>query len=199
MTDPDPTPAAPARPLFRPPEGAATALVVVDIQQRLAPAMDEAALGRVRRAARILAETARQKGWRVIATEQYPQGLGPTLPDIASEVAAAGGEAPLSKVAFSACGADGFKSRMSGASAAVIIGMEAHVCVLETALDLVREGVRVFVPWDGVASRREEDRTTALELLRQAGAAVTSAETLAFQALGRAGTPEFKAISARVR
>jgi nicotinamidase-related amidase len=180
---------------FRPaPDG--TALVVVDIQQKLAPAMEAAAGARVLKAARTLLELARLQKWRVVATEQYPQGLGPTLPELAAEL---GGAAPLAKTTFSACAADGFKGRLGDARAAVVIGMEAHVCVLETALDLLAAGVRVFVPWDGVASRREEDRTTALEQLRAAGAIVTSSETLAFQALGKAGTPEFKAISARVR
>lgn len=181
---------------FRPsPEG--TALIVVDIQQKLAPAMDAAAGARVLKAARTLLELARLQRWRVVATEQYPQGLGPTIPELASEL---GGATPLAKTCFSACGAEGFRDRLGlETTSAVVIGMEAHVCVLETALDLMASGVRVFVPWDGVASRREEDRTTALEQLRAAGAVVTSSETLAFQALGKAGTPEFKAISARVR
>jgi nicotinamidase-related amidase len=181
---------------FRPAPGA-TALVVIDIQQKLAPAMDAAAGPRVLKAARTLLELARQKGWPVVATEQYPQGLGPTIPELAAEL---GGAAPLPKTCFSACGAEGFQDRLgAGTRSAVVIGMEAHVCVLETALDLLSSGVRVFIPWDGVASRREEDRTTALEQLRAAGAVITSSETLAFQALGKAGTPEFKAISARVR
>lgn len=176
------------------------ALVVVDFQQKLAAAMDAGQLPRCLKAARTLLELARLKGWRVVATEQYPQGLGGTVPEIAEDLAAAGAQAPLAKTAFSACGADGFADRLgAGTRAAVLVGMEAHVCVLETALDLLGRGVQVFVPWDGVASRREEDRVTALDLLRRAGAVVTSSETLAFQALGRAGTPEFKAISARVR
>ena len=181
---------------FRPaPDG--TALVVIDIQQKLAPAMDPAAGARVLKAARTLLELARLRKWRVVATEQYPQGLGPTLPELVAEL---GGEAPLAKTCFSACGAEGFRDRLGADTrSAVVIGMEAHVCVLETALDLMAAGVRVFVPWDAVASRREEDRTTALEQLRAAGAVVTSSETLAFQALGKADTPEFKAISARVR
>jgi nicotinamidase-related amidase len=186
---------------FRPPDGA-TALVVVDVQEKLAPAMDPAALSRLVKATRTLLEVARQRRWPVVATEQYPQGLGRTLPEIAVELAAIDARPPLAKTTFSACGAEGFLERLGGAletRAAVVVGMEAHVCVLETALDLLARDLRVFVPWDAVASRREEDRTTALHLLRQAGAVVTSSESLAFQAVGRAGTPEFKAIAGRVR
>lgn len=184
--------------MLRPPEDR-TALIVIDVQAKLAPAMEPEALKRCLRSTRILLETARQKRWPVIATEQYPQGLGPTLPEVAADLAAIEAPPPLAKTCFSACGADGFGDRLGGVAAAVVVGMEAHVCVLETALDLLGQGVRVFVPWDGVASRREEDRTTALEQLRAAGAVVTSSETLAFQMLKRAGTPEFKAISARVK
>jgi nicotinamidase-related amidase len=189
----------PSTPLLpRPPEGK-TALVLIDVQAKLAPAMDAEAQKRLVRAARILIETARQAKWPIVATEQYPQGLGPTIPEIAGELAAADAGAPIAKVCFSACGADEFAARLRGAEAAVLVGMEAHVCVLETALDLLGRGVRVFVPWDGVASRREEDRKAALDMLRGAGAVVTTSESLAFQMLKKAGTPEFKAISARVK
>jgi nicotinamidase-related amidase len=185
---------------FRPAEGA-TALVIVDIQAKLAPAMDAGHYPRFLKATRTLLEVARQKRWPVIATEQYPQGLGATIPEVADELRSLSAAEPLPKTCFSACGAEGFGERLesAGARAAVVVGMEAHVCVLETALDLLAAGKTVFVPWDGVASRREEDRTRALDLLREAGAVVTSSETLAFQSIGRAGTPEFKAISARVR
>ena len=185
---------------LRPPEGGAAALVVIDIQEKLAPAMDGAAFARCHRAVRTLVEVARWKKWRVVATEQYPKGLGRTIPDLASDLAEVGAGPALEKTAFSACGAEGFAERLGpDVTAAILVGMEAHVCVHETALDLLARGLAVFVPWDGIASRREEDRANALASLRQAGAIVTSSETLAFQAAGRAGTPEFKAISARVR
>ncbi len=185
---------------FRPEDGPRTALVVIDVQQKLAPAMDAGHYPRFLKAARTLVEVARLKGWRVVATEQYPQGLGRTIPEISGELAAAGAGAPVEKVAFSACGAEGFADRLGAdARTVVLAGMEAHVCVLETALDLLGSGRRVLVPWDAVASRREEDRATALELHRAAGAVVTSSETIAFQAVKRAGTPEFKAVAARVR
>jgi nicotinamidase-related amidase len=185
---------------LRPPAEGACALVVIDIQEKLAPAMETAALNRCLRAARTLLEVARWKKWRVVATEQYPKGLGKTIPEIVPELSELGGLPALEKTAFSAAGADGFAERLGPeVKAAVLVGMEAHVCVHETALDLLGRGLTVFVPWDGVASRREEDRSTALASLREAGAIITSSETLAFQAAGRAGTAEFKAISARVR
>jgi len=183
---------------FRPPAGA-TALAVIDIQARLMPAMDAAHAPRFMKGARTLLELARVRGWRAVATEQYPQGLGPTIPEIRADLDAAKAGPAIEKVAFSACGAAEFRERLGGAAAVVVVGVEAHVCVLETALDLLGDGRTVFVPWDAVASRREEDRHTALELLRKAGAIISSSETIAFQALGRAGTPEFKAVSARIR
>lgn len=186
---------------FRPDDGPGeTALVVIDVQQKLVPAMDVAHYTRFIKGLRTLMEVARLKEWKIVATEQYPQGLGPTIPEVQAGLDAAKAAAPLAKVCFSACGAEGFLNRLGDQTRTVVVaGMEAHVCVLETALDLLRAGKRVLVPWDAVASRREEDRTTALDLLRQAGAVVTSSETIAFQAVKRAGTAEFKAVAAKVR
>jgi nicotinamidase-related amidase len=186
--------------LFRVPEPG-TALVVIDIQERLAAALAPEHAPRFTRAAANLVALAAARRWPILPTVQYPKGLGPFIPEIARELEAAGSPPPLEKVDFSAWRAPGFADRLAatGARAAVVSGAEAHVCVLETALDLLGQGIRVFVPWDAVASRREEDRKIALDLARAAGAVVTSSETLIFQALGRAGTPEFKALAPRVR
>ncbi len=185
---------------LRPADGE-TALVVVDIQERLVPALDPEHRPRFLRAAANLVALAALRRWPIVTTVQYPKGLGATVPEIARELEAAQAAPPLEKVAFSACRAEGFWERLAaaGARAAIVAGAEAHVCVLETVLDLRERGLRVLVPWDAVASRREEDRRVALELARAAGAVVTSSETIAFQALGRAATPEFKAFSARLK
>jgi nicotinamidase-related amidase len=184
---------------LRPPERA-TGLLVIDIQERLVPALDADHAPRFVRAAANLIALAALRGWPVRATVQYPKGLGPLVPEIARELAAAKAPPPLEKVDFSAMRAPGFdRGTVPYPGAAVLVGCEAHVCVLETALDLLERGVSVFVPWDAVASRREEDRRRALDLLQSAGAVVTSSETLIFQSLGRAGTPEFKAMAPRLK
>jgi nicotinamidase-related amidase len=178
-----------------------TALVAVDIQERLFAAIDPAHARRFLKAAANLIALAALRRWPIIAAVQYPKGLGPIVPEIARELEAAGAAPPIEKLDFSACRASGFAARLleSGAKAAVIAGIEAHVCVLETVLDLCARNFRVFVPWDAVASRCEEDRRVALDLMRAAGAIVTSSETIVFQALGRAGTPEFKAFAPRLK
>lgn len=185
---------------LRPRDGE-TALVVVDIQEKLVSAMDPAHAPRFVKAAANLIALAGARRWPIVAALHYPRGLGPYIPEIRRELEAAGAPAPLEKVDFSACRAAGFAERFgaSGARAAVVVGVEAHVCALETTLDLLARGVRVFFPWDAVASRCDEDRKVALELARAAGAVVTSSETLIFQVLGRAGTPEFKAFAPRLK
>lgn len=182
---------------IRPPER--TALLVVDIQEKLMPAMAAAQQPVVEKAVSVLAALARRAGWPVLVTEQYPQGLGRTLPALRAQLEEAGAAAPLEKMTFSACGAQGFAERLGDVEAVVLAGMESHVCVLETALDLRARGYRVYVPWDAVASRREEDRHTGLELMRAAGALVTSSETLVFQHLKEAGSEAFKDLARRLR
>lgn len=175
------------------------ALLVIDIQERLASAMAPTQEPAVRKAVTALLALAREAGWRVVVTEQYPKGLGPTVEPLRAALAEAEAAAPIEKLDFSACGADGFVAALGDARTAVVTGMETHVCVLQTALDLRARGLEVVVPWDGVASRREEDRQVGLELLRAAGCAVTSSESLVFGHLRRAGGDAFKRLSKLVR
>lgn len=172
---------------------ARSALAVVDVQERLFPAMAAAHQPTVVKAIRVLAALAREASWPVLVTEQYPKGLGRTLPELAEALGRSA--APIEKLTFSAARAPGVLERLGDAQAVVVTGIEAHVCVLETVLDLLEHGLRVFVPWDAVASRREEDRSTALALMRRAGATITSSETLVFQLLGEAGGPAFKRLA----
>jgi nicotinamidase-related amidase len=175
-------------------------VLVVDVQERLAQAMPRARLADLERSAKILVEGARELSIPVLATEQYPRGLGPTLPSIAiplDQVKARRFE----KVAFSACEADGVRGALeaSGARSVIVIGMETHVCVFQTARDLVAAGYGVQVPVDGVCSRRDDHREIGLELCQRAGAVLTTSETVLFDWLGVAGTEIFKRLSALVR
>jgi nicotinamidase-related amidase len=176
-----------------------TALVVVDVQERLAAAMPRRE--QTVKAIRVLLRLARHTGMPVLVTQQYTRGLGPTVPELAADL---GGTAPCEKITFSCCGEEGFNAALDRAAAAgrrtvLLTGMETHVCVFLTALDLLDRGFAVRIPWDATCSRSDENRDRALDLLARDGVTVTSSETEAFSALVRAGTPEFKDISALVK
>jgi nicotinamidase-related amidase len=179
---------------------ASSVVLVVDVQARLASAMQQASMDRLVSNALVLLEAARLLGVPVIATEQYPKGLGPTVDPIADRLRAMGVE-PVDKMTFDACA----EPRVARALAdrlprsAIVLGMETHICVFQTARELVRRGLHVCVVADAVCSRREENRTLGLALCERAGALVCPTETLVFDWLARAGTEEFKAISKLVR
>jgi len=166
------------------------ALVVVDVQERI-----DAVMGRSSHRSRIvfLASTFRHLGLPVLVTEQYPRGLGVTLPEIATACASPA----LEKMTFScvedpairAALADGDRRQI------VVVGIEAHVCVAQTVLDLLQAGYQIHVPHDAVSSRREEDRRWALERLARAGAIVTSTESCAFELLHHCGDEDFRWVS----
>jgi nicotinamidase-related amidase len=170
-------------------------VLVVDVQEKLIPVMWNFAPVEKYCKAMILA--ARELGLPVLATEQYPKGLGATLPSLREAL----GAAPLIKMHFS-CGADPEFAKAleaTGRKQVVLVGIEAHVCVFQTARDLLERGYEVFVCADAVTSRFEEHRRVALEQMRDMGAVVTSAETCIFDLLHACGTPEFKRVSPLVR
>jgi len=171
-------------------------LVVVDVQERLAAAMPKAAIERLAANATILLEAARVLGVSVLATEQYPKGLGPTIAPIAEKLSVLG-VAPIAKLDFDACGEPRFALALAARSprAAIVVGMEAHVCVFQTARELVRRGYDTYVVADAVASRTEENRQLGLDLCARAGGIVAPAETIAFDWLGKAQGEAFKAVS----
>lgn len=175
-----------------------SALLVIDIQERLLPAIEPGAAERLMRSASMLTEAARLFGVPIVATEQYPKGLGCTVATVRE---ALGAVEPVAKVEFSAarCAAAFEALQRTGCRSVVLIGMETHVCVLQTALDLLVSGLAVHVVADGVGSRTEVNRQLGLELMRQGGAAITCAETVGFQWAERAGTDAFKALSRLVR
>jgi nicotinamidase-related amidase len=177
-----------------------TVLVVIDVQSRLAAAMPPETVDRLVHNAEILLEAANLLGVRVLASEQYPKGLGPTLAPLRERLEKME-IAPYAKLEFDAFGDVRFARALSALDvrAAVVLGMETHVCVFQTARELVRRGYETYVTADAVASRREEDRAVGLSLCERAGAIVTTTETVCFDWLRTAGTDAFREISKLVR
>jgi nicotinamidase-related amidase len=145
---------------------------------------------------KILLEAALTLGVPVIVTEQYPQGLGPTCA-VVEETLEHVRHARVAKATFDACMDSAFADALMVADieAAVLVGVEAHICVLQTARSLLERGYATHIVADGVASRREENRVIGLDLARSAGAFVTTTETVVYDWLARAGTPAFKALA----
>ena len=175
---------------------AESGLIVVDIQERLLPAIHEKE--RVVQNSVRLIQGAGVLKVPVFATEQYRKGLGATVPEVA---AAMTGLTPIEKLSFSACGAAGFPEALRARKVrdVILCGIEAHVCVAQTGLDLLDAGLRVFVAADAVSSRTAENCRLGLERMREAGAVLVSAEMVLFEWLERAGTEEFKLIRALVK
>jgi nicotinamidase-related amidase len=139
-------------------------------------------------------------GVPVLASEQYPKGLGPTIAPLREKLDELG-VTPISKVDFDACGEPAFALALGRLAprTAVVVGMESHVCVYQTARELVRRGVDTHVVRDAVASRREENRLAGLSLAERAGAVLTVTETVVFDLVRKAGTDAFKAVSKLVK
>lgn len=178
-------------------DAADAALVVIDIQEKLCHAMDEKVLKHLVKNAGILMDTAAELKLPVVMTEQYVKGLGETLPELKSR---ATGPA-LEKMTFSCCGDTAFveKLRSLGRKQIIIVGMECHVCVLQTVIELLDAGFIVHLVRDAVMSRRKDNWFVGLETAREAGAVITSTEAALFQLLKVAGTDEFKKLSKLVR
>jgi nicotinamidase-related amidase len=174
-------------------------IVVIDIQQRLGDAMPGKVLNRVIENTCLLAKSASLLGVPGLHTQQYPQGLGPTHPTVAAALPA--GTRNFEKTSFSCCGADGFADAVSGAGRCqvVLVGMEAHVCVLQTALDLKTANYDVFVVEDAICSRRLENYQNALDRMRRCGINVVSAESVVFEWMGSSKHEHFKAIQTLLR
>ena len=176
-----------------------TTLLVVDVQERLFPAMDADHREEVMRNIKILATAARRLGLPTVVTEQYPKGLGHILPELRDTLAP--GVEVIPKVAFSCTAVDAVRAGLaaSGTRRVILTGIEAHVCVLMSALDLLAEGYAVHVAADAVTSRTQGNWRLAMDQLRQAGAVVTSTETVLFQLLGQGDTEEFRVLARLIR
>lgn len=171
-----------------------TALLVIDVQDKLVRLVPDYAdlVWNIRR----LIDGARLLGVPVFGTEQYPQGLGPTTSQLAQKL----GPLPA-KQTFSCVGCEAFTQQLaaSGKTKVLLVGIEAHVCVLQTALDLLAAGYRVYVAVDATGARHDLDLRVALERIRTCGGSLVTTEMALFEWCETASAAEFKAISALVR
>jgi nicotinamidase-related amidase len=172
------------------------ALAVVDVQEAFRPAVLD--FEQVAASVAVLVRGAAILGLPTVVTEQYPKGLGHTVPEVSEHF---DGIEPIEKVCFSAVQADGFSRALQDArrDQVLLCGIESHVCVNQTAEDLLADGVEVHVAQDAVTSRTADNRALGLHKMERSGATVTSVETALFELLRQAGTPEFKQVQALVK
>ena len=173
-----------------------TVLLVVDIQEKLAVVMMEK--DKVVGNNLHLIELAKMINMPVMVTEQYPKGLGPTVAEVRNALPF---YRPVEKMTFDCCGQPPFLEELKEHNKRniVLTGMETHICVLQTCIGLLKGGINVHIVQDAVCSRTKENWKTGVEFMREAGAVVTSTETVLFQLLKVAGTEEFKKISQRIK
>jgi nicotinamidase-related amidase len=174
-----------------------TQVLVIDEQEKLLPAMHEAE--RVIERTAILLQVARTLQLPTTVTEQYPQGLGPTVPQLLDLVPSR--EHVFAKTQFSAAAHPQVAARLEAVRRpqVVIAGVEAHVCVAQTATMLRARGHEVFLVADAISSRRSDSVTLAFDRLRPLGVWIVNVEQVLFECLGEAGTPEFRALSKLIR
>ncbi|MFL5328474.1 MAG: isochorismatase family protein [Gemmataceae bacterium] len=172
-----------------------TTLLVVDVQEKLFPAIYDASALAIN--IEFLIDAAQLTGVPVQVTEQYPRGLGPTIAPLAAKLPA---HRPDKKT-FSCCGAAGLVESLDRERRPMVVlcGIESHVCVSQTAFDLLEMGFQVALPVDGVGARYPLDHTTAIDRLRCAGALITTVEAVGFEWLRTADHPSFKTFSQLVQ
>ena len=176
---------------------ASSRLLIVDVQEKLVAAISDSSRERLVANCRFLVEGAKLFGVPVTATEQYPQGLGPTVASLAELI----GERPAKK-RFSAVECTGWPTAANGGDdrfQIVVAGMESHVCVMQTVLDLLASGYQVTVVADAIAARGGLDHQTALERMANSGATLSTSEAVLFEWCESAEAPEFKQLSALVK
>ena len=171
-------------------------LLIVDIQERLAPAILNA--DAVVANATKLIQAAQHLSVPILASEQYPKGLGHTVPTLQEKLPP---DAVFEKTHFSCFGEAGFAERLrqTQRDQIIICGMEAHVCVLQTAMDIQLAGLNVMVVADGVSSRRADSRELGIARMRDAGISIVSTEMVLFEWIGEAGTAEFKSLLSLIK
>jgi nicotinamidase-related amidase len=170
------------------------ALLVIDVQERINAVMaDQGHIPRLE----VLVEACHGLEVPVIGSEQYPQGLGPTVETLATAL----GQTPASKLTFSCSRDDVLRGAIdrSGRQQIIVTGIETHVCVLQTVLDLLNLGFEVHVPHDAVNSRRPADKEWALHRMAAAGATITSTESALFELLERCDTADFKTVAKLIK
>jgi len=173
-----------------------TALVLIDVQGKLATLMHRRE--ELYCSLQILIKGVQILGMPIFWLEQYPKGLGPTIPEVADLLE---GQHPAAKVCFSACGQPEFMEqlRACGRKLLLLAGIETHICVYQTARDLLAQGYHVEVVADAVSSRTPENRQIGLDKMARAGAEITSVEMALFELLRQADTPEFRKIAPLVK
>ncbi len=171
-------------------------LVAIDFQTKLVPAMHESE--KLEETMVKLAKGLAAFNIPKVVTQQYTKGLGPTVENIAE---ALGAFEPIDKTRFSAYGDENFREALesTGRKTVILAGIEAHICVEQTALDLLENGYEVFAVADCIQSRNPQNREIALKRMHKAGVVVTSFESVLYELLGGAKEPEFKTISALVK
>ena len=173
-------------------ESSSSLLLLIDLQSRLVPAIDEGAS--VVENARLLLVAAGLLGIPMIFTEQNPEKLGATVPELAAE------PKPLvHKMSFDALAAPNFPVGLLDGRSVILVGCEAHVCVLQTALGLVDRGARVFVVADAIGSRRPSSKEASIRRMERHGAEIVTTEMVLFEWLGTADHPHFRDISKLIR
>jgi nicotinamidase-related amidase len=170
-------------------------LVVMDVQQKLTAVMPNGVRERVTARITVLLTAAKTLALPIIVTEQYPKGLGQTEPTLIEQLDET--VPVIEKTSFSAMNAAGFAEHLeqSGRKQIVLMGMETHICILQTALDMQAAGYQVFVVEDAVSSRSKANQYNALQRLRRAGVIVTNVESVFFEWLEDASRPEFKTLA----
>ena len=173
------------------------AAIVIDIQEKLFPFIHEHEL--LERNTAKLIEGLKALGIEIIVTEQYSKGLGPTIPGIEKVLVDA--YKPIEKMTFSCCGTEEFIRAMesAGKKNIIVCGIESHVCVLQTVVDLIERGFKPVVVEDCVSSRNVNDKKIAIERMRAEGAIITTYESILFELCEVSGTEQFKAISKIVK
>jgi nicotinamidase-related amidase len=169
-------------------------LVVVDVQDALMKKMDQDVGKNVIRNIQILLAFAKEMAIPILMTEQYPKGLGKTVPEIKTKLETI---LPIEKLSFSCCGVEMFNEKLNqtGRRTAILAGIETHVCVLQTASDLIQKGYEVHAVADAICSRRKLDWEVGLRWMEKKGAMISTTEIIAFQLLKEAGTEEFRGLS----
>ncbi|MDR1873436.1 MAG: isochorismatase family protein [Synergistaceae bacterium] len=169
-----------------------TIFLLIDVQERLLPSIEDPEAV-VQNGLRLL-KAASVLSLPVFYTEQYPRGIGPMVGPLTENLPASATR--LEKTAFSCCDEPGFTESLRNLKRPTIVlfGIETHICVLSTAMDLLNEGYGIVLAADACGSRRGDHHAAALETLRSCGALAVPTETVIYRLLGRSGTPEFKAL-----
>lgn len=173
-----------------------TILLVLDMQERLLPVMDN--FEEIIRKNEILIQGINELKIPTIYTEQFPKGLGITVESLKNLMDEAGSKS-FEKLEFSAFNTVKEELNKSGKNSVIVTGIETHVCVYQTIKELIMEGYEVYIPYDAVSSRDIKNKENGLNLVREMGACVTNVETILFDLLKTASHPSFKVISKLIK